>query len=209
MIEIKCGGCGEWIPIPRLEVAEGGIVALCRKYMCPVCRTVLYEESPSFRDWLAEELAAGKDNVRVNDDPFSRFPPWGTAEIGREDLDMVEVMCHRCRMWVPYKRLKKHMANNRHMGWMQTFHCPHCGVQVGASHGPDPAYGVQSQDFPDLVVRAVREGRGWARLMSEVRWPPRDASAVPGLCCFEGVEHGRIRRVYVEIWASVLSRRAQ
>jgi len=144
MIEIKCKGCGEWIPLSQLDVVEGGIVALRRKFVCPICRATLYEEVPPFQDWVAEELAVRKDHVRINNDPFSRFPPWGTAEIGREDLDRVEVKCHGCRAWVPYKRLKKHMANNRHMGWMQTFHCPHCGVQVGASHGPDLAYGVQS-----------------------------------------------------------------
>jgi hypothetical protein len=165
-IEIKCGGCGEWIPIPRLEVAEGGIVALCRKYMCPVCRTVLYEESPSFRDWLAEELAAGKDNVRVNDDPFSRFPRWGTAEIGLEDLEGVEVMCRSCKTWIPYRQLRVSHEPSRHTGYIQTYHCPLCGAQVGSSHGPDPAYGIAAQDFPDLVVRAVREGQGWARLMA-------------------------------------------
>jgi ribosomal protein S27E len=168
-IEIKCGGCGEWIPIPRLEVTEGGIVALCRKYMCPVCRTVLYEESPSFRDWLAEELAAGKDNVRVNDDPFSRFPPWGTAEIGLEDLQRVEVICYRCKRWIPYPRLKTEYTTSISVGWRLTYHCPNCGTQLGSSHGGDPSYNIAPADFEDLVLEAVREGRGWARLMSEAR----------------------------------------
>ena len=170
MIEIKCKGCGEWIPLSRLDVVEGGIVARRRKFICPICRTTLYEETPSFQDWFAEELTAHKDHVRFNNDPFSRFPRWGTAEIGLEDLESVEVVCRSCKTWIPYRQLRVSHEPSRHTGYIRTYHCPLCGAWVGSSHGPDPAYGIAAQDFPDLVVRAVREGQGWARLMaSEAR----------------------------------------
>jgi hypothetical protein len=164
MKEIRCKGCGEWIPLSRLVVVEGGIVARRRKFICPICLATVYEETPSFQDWLDEELTAGKDYVRINHDPFARFPRWGTAEIGPDDLDHVEVMCPGCKAWVPWRNLESSVSTSPTVGWVRVFRCPQCGKQLGSSHGADPAYGVPSRHFQDEVVEAVREGRGWARL---------------------------------------------
>ncbi len=164
MIEIKCKGCGEWIPLSQLDVMEGGIVALRRKFMCPICRATLYEEVPPFQDWVAEELTAGKDYVRINHDPFALFPRWGTAEIGPDDLDRVEVMCPGCKAWVPWGNLERSRSTSPSVGWVQVFCCPQCGKQLGSSHGPDLVYGIHSRYFEADVIEAVRKGQGWARL---------------------------------------------
>jgi len=169
MKEIWCKGCGEWIPLLRLVVVEGGIVARRRKFICPICRTTLYEETPSFEDWFAEELTAGKDGVRINHDAFPAFPRWGKADLDRSRLEEVEVVCHNCKRWNRWHSLKREFAISSSVGWRRTYHCPNCGTQLGSSHGGDPGYSIAPADFEELVLEAVREGRGWARLMSEAR----------------------------------------
>ena len=166
-IEVKCKGCGEWIPLDKMLVFESGIYGTERTYECPICKTEFYKENPPLRDILDEALLLKKPWVRVVVDPFSTFPRWGTAEIKLEDLERVDVMCHGCKTWVPYRSLKREYTSSRYMGWVMTYHCPRCGTQVGGSHGPDPAYEIPSKYFDDIVMEAVRNGHGWARLRME------------------------------------------
>jgi hypothetical protein len=167
--EVKCPGCGEWVPVDRLAKEKLGLVATRTRYSCPICSHVIYEESPLFTDLVSEAILLKKDWVRLNDDALSAFPRWGKAEVGSEDLQRVEVICYRCKRWIPYPRLKTEYTTSISVGWRLTYHCPNCGTQLGSSHGRDPSYNIAPADFEDLVLEAVREGRGWARLMSEAR----------------------------------------
>ncbi|WP_299286258.1 hypothetical protein [Thermoflexus sp.] len=166
MKEIRCKGCGEWIPLSRLDVVEGGIVARRRKFMCPICRTTLYEENPSFEDWFAEELTAGKDGFRINCDTFPAFPRWGKADLDRSHLEEVEVVCHNCKRWNRWHSLKREFTISSSVGWRRIYHCPNCHAQLGQDHGGDPSYNVAPSDFAEQVLKAVREGQGWARPMA-------------------------------------------
>jgi hypothetical protein len=167
MKEIRCSGCGEWVPIPALRVERAGLVAVSVRYHCPICSQLIYEESPSFEDRFAEDLLVGKDWVRVNPDALAQFPRWGKADLDRSQLGEVEVICHRCKRWTRFDQLRSEYTTSPSVSWRRTYHCPHCGAQVGSGHGGDPSYNIAPADFPELVLEAVANGSGWARPVQE------------------------------------------
>jgi DNA-directed RNA polymerase subunit RPC12/RpoP len=84
-------------------------------------------------------------------------------------LRRVEVRCHRCGRWVPFRRLERDFHSSPYTGWRKDFYCPHCGQRVGGSHGSDPGYNIEPAHFEETIVGALHNGADWVRLGPESR----------------------------------------
>jgi len=82
-------------------------------------------------------------------------------------LEKVEVFCHRCHSWHPFRKLVTDFTTSPHVGWRKTYHCPQCYQQVGSSHGPDPAYGITSAYFEETILDALDRQEAWVRIRVE------------------------------------------